>query len=163
VNKNTSEDKATTVKNPIPNHDTNTKAQAPSPTPLDANQSSEGAQPALSASPTVSQHQAVYLPFLHVMYTQVPNMTNQPRMPQGISMESDGSDLPEGALMFSVQQTALVSFELSWVDYLNKVWAGFTKAMAELEIKLINPTVLASTTANEKGLYLRLSEKPTSN
>jgi len=40
------------------------------------------------------------LPFLPVMYTQLPNMTSHPRLPQGISMESDGSDLPEGTSLY---------------------------------------------------------------
>ncbi|KAJ7371188.1 hypothetical protein OS493_027298 [Desmophyllum pertusum] len=95
--KTTTEVEATNAKTPTPNHDTNTKPQStPTPTPSDSTQSSEGAEPAPSSSPTVSQHQTVYqLPFLHVMYTQLPNMTTHPRMPQGISMESDGSDLPE--------------------------------------------------------------------
>ena len=91
------EDDATTTKNSTPIQDANTKPQAPATTSSDSNQGSEGAEPVPSTSPSVSQHQPVYqLPFLHVMYTQFPNMTNHPRMPQGISVESDGSDLPDG-------------------------------------------------------------------
>lgn len=95
--KNTGEDDASNAKNSTPNQDTNTKPQAPTTTPPDSNQGSEGAEPVPSSSPSVSQHQASYqLPYLSMMYGQLPNMTSTPRMPQGISMESDGSDLPEG-------------------------------------------------------------------
>ena len=97
--KNTSEDDVTNAKNSTHTQETNTKSQTPTPTPSDSNQGSEGAEPAPSSSPSVSQHQTVYqLPFLPVMFTQLPNMTNHPRLPQGMSVESDGSDLPEGTL-----------------------------------------------------------------
>lgn len=94
--KNTLEDETTTTQSSIPNNHASAKSQTPSSTPTDTNQSSEEAQPAPSSSPTVSQHQASYsLPILTYLFSHVPNMTSQPRMPQGISVESDGSDLPE--------------------------------------------------------------------
>ena len=95
--KNTSEDDVTNAKTSTPTPDANTKPQTTTLTPSDSSQGSEGAEPAPSSSPSVSQHQTVYqLPLLSAMYTQLPNMTNLPRLPQGISVESDGSDLPEG-------------------------------------------------------------------
>ena len=44
------------------------------------------------------------------MYTHLPNMTSHPRMPQAISIESDGSDLPEGEFMFqgAILSTSIV-------------------------------------------------------
>ena len=95
--KNTSEDDVTHAKNSSPTPDANTKPQTTTLTPSESSQGSEGSEPAPSSSPSVSQHQTVcQLPFLPVMYTQLPNMTSLPRQPQGISVESDGSDLPEG-------------------------------------------------------------------
>lgn len=103
ADKDTSEDETTNAQTSTPTPDTNTPQQPPSPAPTDSNQSNEVAEPAPSSSPTVSQqHQSVYqLPFLPVMYTQLPNMTSHPRMPQGMSVESDGSDLPDGTFIFT--------------------------------------------------------------
>lgn len=93
----TSEDDVTNAKNSTPSPDANAKPQTATITPSDG---SEGAEPATFSSPSVSQHQAVYQqPFLPVLYTHLPNMTSHPRLPQGISVESDGSDLPEGKVL----------------------------------------------------------------
>lgn len=143
--KNTSEDDAVTAKNSIANHDTTTKPQViPTHTPSDiSSQSNEVAQPAPSTSPTVSQqHQASLYqqPFLPVMYTQLPNMTSHPRMPQGISVESDGSDLPEGAFVHVPSPTRIrvrptnkcCCVLISWI---------FPKQFVELPRKLDNPEI----------------------
>ena len=100
-NKNLSEDEVTTSIRSSFNREKNTKPVVPSPPASDTNQSAEGADSASSVYPTISQHQSVtyQLPPLPVMYTHLPNMTSHPRMPQGISIESDGSDLPEGEYM----------------------------------------------------------------
>ena len=104
ADKNTSEDEATNPQASIPTLDSNTQQQSPTPSPapapVDTNQSNEGADPVPSSSPSVAQqHQSyIQLPFLSIMFQQLPNMTSHPRMPQGISMESDGSDLPDGKL-----------------------------------------------------------------
>lgn len=96
-NKNSSEDEVTTSIRSSFSREKNTKPVVPSPPASDTNQSAEGADSASSVYPTISQHQSVtyQLPPLPVMYTPLPNMTSHPRMPQGISIESDGSDLPE--------------------------------------------------------------------
>lgn len=107
--KNTSEDDVTNAKTSTPTPDANTKPQTTTLTPSDSSQGSEGAEPAPSSSPSVSQHQTVFQqPLLPVMYTLLPNMTSHPRLPQGISVESDGSDLPDGTslpnpLYFTIQ------------------------------------------------------------
>ena len=100
-NKNSSEDEVTTSIRSSFNREKNTKPVVPSPPASDTNQSAEGADSASSVYPTISQHQSVtyQLPPLPVMYTHLPNMTSHPRMPPGISIESDGSDLPEGEYM----------------------------------------------------------------
>lgn len=94
---NTSEDEASNAQAAIPTPDSNTQQPPPSPASEDTNQSNEGADPAPSSSPSVThQHQSYFqLPFLPVMYVHLPNMTSMPRMPQGISTESDASDLPD--------------------------------------------------------------------
>ncbi|XP_067040248.1 uncharacterized protein [Acropora muricata] len=95
-NKSASEDEASTTKNPIPSAQTTKLLDSDSP-PEETNQTTEGSQPAPSISPVVFQPQASYqaLPSLPVMFMQLPNMTNHPRLPSGMSCESDGSDLPD--------------------------------------------------------------------
>lgn len=102
-NQDASEDETTIAKNPIPSNNTTTTTTTTTghdtePDSLEeSNQSLEAPQAGPSSSPTVSQHQVSYqaLPYLQVMYFQSPNMTGQPRMPAGMSLESDGSDLPD--------------------------------------------------------------------
>lgn len=97
ADKNASEDEASNAQATIPTPDSNTQQPSPSSAPVDTTQSNEGADPTPCSSPSVThQHQSYYqLPFLPIMYLQVPNMTSMPRMPQGMSTESDASDLPD--------------------------------------------------------------------
>ena len=75
-------------------------------------------------------------------------MTSHPRMPQGISIESDGSDLPEGECMF---QGAVLSRRLSCALQNPGGGGGRKYSVAGSEFAVTTTTTLYSGTTLHGG------------
>ena len=92
-------------------------------------------------------------------------MTSHPRMPQGISIESDGSDLPEGECMF---QGAVLSRRLSWALQNPGGGGGRKYSVAGSEFAVTTTTTLYSGTTlhggdgGGKAIFSRLKVSKTS-